>query len=132
MTVLGQDFNTSIINIMICQNRVFIQSTIDIFALNEHSILTDHNIDYSGVKILAKDSQNIGRIGRYTWSPVSTAEQGLSEAPLYSGEVIRIALWWKFQPWFPHLVQDFNTSIINIMICQNRVFIQSTVGNFAL
>ena len=27
-------------------------------ALNEHSILTDHNIDYAGVKILAKDSHN--------------------------------------------------------------------------
>ena len=31
-------------------------------ALNEHSILTDHNIDYAGVKILAKDSHNTGTI----------------------------------------------------------------------
>ena len=27
-------------------------------ALNEHSILTDHSIDYAGVKLLAKDSHN--------------------------------------------------------------------------
>ena len=27
-------------------------------ALNEHSILTDHNINYAGVKILANDSHN--------------------------------------------------------------------------
>ena len=35
---------------------------------------------------------------------ISTAEQGLSEAPLHLGKVILITLWWPAQPWFPHLV----------------------------
>ena len=38
-------------------------------------------------------------------SAISTAEQGLSEAPLHLGEVILVTPWWPSQPWFPHLVQ---------------------------
>ena len=40
-------------------------------------------------------------------SPISTAEQGLSETPLHLDKVILITPWLPAQPWFPHLVQLF-------------------------
>ena len=42
---------------------------------------------------------------------ISTAEQGLSEAPLHLGKVILITLWWPAQPWFPRAAAPRRLSI---------------------